>query len=55
MNTFDPSEKELLKHTFQNTIFNTKSALVNNDMRKSTKKSKPGVQFNLDKNVTHMF
>ncbi|CAD8132394.1 unnamed protein product [Paramecium pentaurelia] len=54
MNQFDNSEKELLKHTFHNTIFNTKPSLVTNDTRKPSKKT-CNVSFDLDKNVTHMF
>lgn len=54
MNTFDPSEKELLKHTFHNTIFNTKSAMTTSETKKSSKKNS-SVSFNLDKNVTHEF
>ncbi|CAK60407.1 unnamed protein product (macronuclear) [Paramecium tetraurelia] len=54
MNTFDNSEKELLKHTFHNTIFNTKFTTVNNYIRNPSKK-KSNVSFDLDKNVTHMF
>ncbi|CAK94728.1 unnamed protein product (macronuclear) [Paramecium tetraurelia] len=54
MNTFDDPEKELLKHTFHNTIFNTKPPRVNNDKRKQSKKTS-NVSFDLAKNVTHMF
>jgi len=39
MNTFDNTDKELLKNTFHNTIFNTKPSLVMNDVRKLNKKN----------------
>ncbi|CAD8136047.1 unnamed protein product [Paramecium octaurelia] len=54
MNTFDIPEKELLKHTFHNTIFNTNPPRVYSDKRKTTKKTS-SVSFDLAKNVTHMF
>ncbi|CAD8137586.1 unnamed protein product [Paramecium pentaurelia] len=54
MNTFDSTDKELLKNTFHNTIFNTKPSLVMNDVRKLNKKNL-SVQFDLNKNVTHLF
>ncbi|CAK78895.1 unnamed protein product (macronuclear) [Paramecium tetraurelia] len=54
MNTFDQTDRELLKNTFHNTIFNTKPSLVTKDVRKLNKK-KLSVQFDLNKNVTHLF
>ncbi|CAD8143050.1 unnamed protein product [Paramecium octaurelia] len=54
MNTFDTSERELLKHTFHNTIFNTEASRATNYIKKPSKK-KSNVSFALDKNVTHMF
>ncbi|CAD8045750.1 unnamed protein product [Paramecium sonneborni] len=54
MNTFDNTDKELLKNTFHNTIFNTKPSNVMNDVRKLNKKNL-SVQFDLNKNITHLF
>ncbi|CAD8061449.1 unnamed protein product [Paramecium primaurelia] len=52
LHTFDQAEKELLKHTYHNTIFNSKGANVSNDTRKESKKKSSNVQFNLNKNET---
>ncbi|CAD8172874.1 unnamed protein product [Paramecium octaurelia] len=52
LHTFDYAEKELLKHTYHNTIFNSKGINVSNGKRKDNKKKSSGVQFNLNKNET---
>ncbi|CAD8151331.1 unnamed protein product [Paramecium octaurelia] len=38
LHTLDDAEKELLKHTYHNTIFNCKGVKVSNDTRKTSKK-----------------
>ncbi|CAD8135035.1 unnamed protein product [Paramecium octaurelia] len=54
MNKFYITDKEILKNTFHNTIFNPKPSLVRNNVRKLNKK-KLSVQFDLNKNITHLF
>ncbi|CAK72908.1 unnamed protein product (macronuclear) [Paramecium tetraurelia] len=52
LQTFDPADKELLKHTYHNTIFNSKGVKVSNYTRKTSQKKASNVQFNLNKNET---
>ncbi|CAD8087633.1 unnamed protein product [Paramecium sonneborni] len=52
LHTFDQAEKELLKHTYHNTIFNSKGVNVSSDTRKESKKKNSNVQFNMNKNET---
>ncbi|KAM3133871.1 hypothetical protein pb186bvf_013986 [Paramecium bursaria] len=47
------NDKELLKHTYHNTIFNAKPCIIRDSQVNKKSNSQKKVSFELDKNVTH--